>query len=176
VSTQPSPTAIGTDRHRSAVPVGLPVLLLDAGRSSPHSRKRRRHQRTGAGGCPVLRRLAMDRVGQPADRQGPQRRDAAVGGDARWRSASSIRHYGWRCYRSMRPLPRGWSVLVPALLPPLVALYAMWARLPTSRGASSRRHQRCCMGAIIVLTTAPFPLSTVDRLQAPARRVTKRTN
>jgi hypothetical protein len=66
--------------------------------------------------------------------------------------------------------PGGWSFLVPVLLPPLIALYAMWARLPAIHAALQPEITSSIMlGMIGALTIAPFPLSSLDQLQAPAR-------
>lgn len=57
----------------------------------------------------------------------------------------------------------GWAILVPALLPPLIALNAMWMRLPASRAAlPAKIINPTAWGAILVLTIAPFPLSVID--------------
>jgi hypothetical protein len=57
----------------------------------------------------------------------------------------------------------GWAIVVPASLPPLIALYAMWARLPALHAAllTNIINAAAC-GAILVLTIAPVPLSAVD--------------
>jgi hypothetical protein len=57
----------------------------------------------------------------------------------------------------------GWAIVVPALLPPLIALYAMWARLPALHAALPARVINVAIGgAILVLTIAPLPLSVID--------------
>jgi hypothetical protein len=57
----------------------------------------------------------------------------------------------------------GWAIAVPALLPPLIALYAIWARLPALHAALPVRViTPAAWGAILVLTIAPVPLSAVD--------------
>jgi len=57
----------------------------------------------------------------------------------------------------------GWAIVVPALLPPLIALYAMWARLPVPHAALPAKTVNAAIGgAILVLTIAPVPLSAVD--------------
>lgn len=66
--------------------------------------------------------------------------------------------------------PGGWSFLVPVLQPPLIAFYAMWARLSAIHtvlrpGMTSA----ILLGMVGVLTIATVPLSYLDRLQAPAR-------
>ncbi|SDR40193.1 hypothetical protein SAMN05519103_02695 [Rhizobiales bacterium GAS113] len=51
-----------------------------------------------------------------------------------------------------------WAVIVPALLPPLIALYAMWARLPALHAALPARATSVVIwGAILILTIVPFP-------------------
>ena len=57
----------------------------------------------------------------------------------------------------------GWAIVVPALLPPLIALYAMWARLPVLHAALPARVINVAIGgAILLLTIAPLPLSVID--------------
>jgi hypothetical protein len=57
----------------------------------------------------------------------------------------------------------GWAIVVPALLPPLIALYAMWMRLPELHAAlPAKIINPAAWGAILVLTLAPFPLSVID--------------
>jgi hypothetical protein len=57
----------------------------------------------------------------------------------------------------------GWAIVVPALLPPLIALYAMWARLPVVHAALPARAINVAIGgAILILTIAPVPLSAID--------------
>ena len=57
----------------------------------------------------------------------------------------------------------GWAIVVPALLPPLIALYAMWMRLPALHATlPARVINVAALGAILVLTLAPFPLSVID--------------
>lgn len=57
----------------------------------------------------------------------------------------------------------GWAIVVPALLPPLIALYAMWMRLPALQAAlPAKIINAAAWGAILLLTIAPFPLSVID--------------
>jgi hypothetical protein len=57
----------------------------------------------------------------------------------------------------------GWAIVVPASLPPLIALYAMWARLPVLHAALPARVINVAIGgAILILTIAPLPLSVID--------------
>jgi hypothetical protein len=49
------------------------------------------------------------------------------------------------------------------LLPPLIALYAVWARLPALHAALPAEIVNVATwGAILILTIAPFPLSDID--------------
>jgi hypothetical protein len=58
----------------------------------------------------------------------------------------------------------GWAIVVPALLPPLIALYAMWMRLPVLHAAlPAKIINAAAWGAILVLTIAPLRLSAVDK-------------
>ena len=57
----------------------------------------------------------------------------------------------------------GWSILVPASLPPLIALYAIWVRLPALHAAVPARVINVAVGgAIVILSIAPVPLSVID--------------
>ncbi len=57
----------------------------------------------------------------------------------------------------------GWAIVVPASLPPLIALYATWMRLPVLHAAlPARVINVAALGAMLVLTIAPFPLSAID--------------
>lgn len=57
----------------------------------------------------------------------------------------------------------GWAIVAPALLPPLIALYAMWMRLPALHAAlPAKVINAAAWGAMLVLTFAPFPLSVID--------------
>ena len=57
----------------------------------------------------------------------------------------------------------GWAIVVPALLPPSIALYAIWARLPTLHAPlPAKIVNPAVWGAILVLTIAPLPLSVID--------------
>jgi Ca2+/Na+ antiporter len=50
-----------------------------------------------------------------------------------------------------------WAVIVPVLLPLLVALYAMWARLPNLRAAiPAKEFSMAVWGAILALSLAAF--------------------
>jgi len=66
--------------------------------------------------------------------------------------------------------PGGWLVVVPALLPPLIALYALWAHLPALHAV--RRPDAtsaAALAAIAVVIVATLPLAYVDELRFPAR-------
>ena len=57
----------------------------------------------------------------------------------------------------------GWAIVVPASLPPVIALYAMWMRLPALQAALPAKIVNAAIGGVIlVLTIAPVPLSAVD--------------
>ena len=57
----------------------------------------------------------------------------------------------------------GWSIIVPGLLPQLIALYAVWARLPALHAALPAKIVNvAAWGAILILTIAPVPLSAID--------------
>src|ERR1700730_8019386 len=64
----------------------------------------------------------------------------------------------------------GWAIVVAASLPPLIALYAMWARLPAVHAAlPAKIVNPAAWGAILILTIAPLPLSVVDANSYAAR-------
>jgi hypothetical protein len=55
-----------------------------------------------------------------------------------------------------------WAIVVPALLPPLIALYAMWARLPALRATLPANITGAVIwGAVLVLTIASFVASSI---------------
>ena len=67
-------------------------------------------------------------------------------------------------------LPGGWSILAPALLPPLLALWAIWLRSPRLRAlATVERASIVGLGAVAVVCAATIPLNILDRLQMPMR-------
>ena len=67
-------------------------------------------------------------------------------------------------------LPGGWSILVPALLPPLIAFWAIWLRTPSLRArVPVERASIAGLGAIAVASAAAIPLGIFDELQMPAR-------
>jgi hypothetical protein len=64
----------------------------------------------------------------------------------------------------------GWSVLVPALLPPLIAGYAVWMRLPSLAALTSpERASWFGLGAIALAAIAAVPLGFLDQAQFPSR-------
>jgi hypothetical protein len=63
-----------------------------------------------------------------------------------------------------------WAMLVPALLPPLLALYALWARLPALHTIFRAGPTSALLGAaIVVLTAAPLVATTRAKPTDPAR-------
>ena len=67
-------------------------------------------------------------------------------------------------------LPGGWSILVPALLPPLLAGWAIWLRSPRLRAlVTVERASAVTLSAVAVVCAATIPLDIFDRLQMPAR-------
>lgn len=73
--------------------------------------------------------------------------------------------------------PGGWSIFVPALLPPLLALYAVCARLPVLAAEPLRLVPIVTLGAValVAFTAIPFafidPVGYSDRLAEHKRRV-----
>lgn len=67
-------------------------------------------------------------------------------------------------------MPGGWSILVPALLPPLIAGYAIWLRVPALRAKiPAETASMAALGAIAFVCAATIPLGLIDQLQMPAR-------
>ena len=67
-------------------------------------------------------------------------------------------------------LPGGWSILVPALLPPLIALWAIWLRSPRLRAlVTVERASIAGLATVAIVCAATIPLNILDRLQMPAR-------
>jgi len=61
------------------------------------------------------------------------------------------------CSRHIR-----WAMAFPVLLPPLIALYAMWARLPSlHRMLPAEATSAAALGAILVLSIAPLILASI---------------
>jgi hypothetical protein len=66
--------------------------------------------------------------------------------------------------------PGGWLTLVPESLPPLVALYAIWARLPALHAILRPDiTSGVTLGAVAMVIVATLPLAYLDALQFPAR-------
>ena len=68
----------------------------------------------------------------------------------------------------------GWWILVPGLLPPLMALYALWARIhrlniTIPEASMSSVMSAVTWGAILVLSATPPLMSYLDSLPNPAR-------
>jgi len=69
--------------------------------------------------------------------------------------------------------PGGWLVLVPILLPPLLALLALWARLPAlHKVLPPDPTSAVLIGAIALVTLATLPLAASDESRGPARWAT----
>lgn len=64
--------------------------------------------------------------------------------------------------------PGGWSILVPALLPPLLALYALSARLPALGVGPTRAVPAVALGGVAVAVAAALPLALIDKAEFPA--------
>ncbi len=66
---------------------------------------------------------------------------------------------------------RGWAFIVPALVPPIVVLYALMIRIPALVEALSETITSALAGcAIVTLIAASFLASHLDELAAPARK------
>jgi hypothetical protein len=64
----------------------------------------------------------------------------------------------------------GWPIVVPALLPPLIAAYAVWARLPQLHARLKPLPTSLAIGAAIVaLSAAPFIARSIAERPDPAR-------
>ena len=64
----------------------------------------------------------------------------------------------------------GVPILVPVLLPPLIALYALWARLPAAQAKlPSGPTSTVLGGAILLVALVPLVVAVVDALPNPAR-------
>jgi hypothetical protein len=63
-----------------------------------------------------------------------------------------------------------WLIAVPLLLPPLLALYGLWARLSAWHGTFEPGPTTALLGgAIVVLTVVPLVLTTIEFMPDPAR-------
>jgi hypothetical protein len=75
--------------------------------------------------------------------------------------------------------PGGWSIVVPALLPPLLALYGIWVRAPWLVAGSMhlgpihsgpmRLVPMIALGAVALVAFAAIPFAFIDPLGYPAR-------
>jgi hypothetical protein len=66
--------------------------------------------------------------------------------------------------------PNGWFLLVPALLPPLIAFYGLWARLPALHTRMPALATSLAVGgAILAISVAPLAVSFVRSLPNPER-------
>lgn len=63
-----------------------------------------------------------------------------------------------------------WLIAVPVLLPPLLAVYALWARLSGLHTILESTATTIVVGgAIVLLTVVPVVLATIERMPDPAR-------
>ncbi len=65
--------------------------------------------------------------------------------------------------------PGGWSILVPALLPPLLALYGVWVRVPTLADGPKRLVPAVALGGVALIAIAAIPFAYVDPIGYSAR-------
>jgi hypothetical protein len=65
--------------------------------------------------------------------------------------------------------PGGWSILVPALLPPLLALYSVWVRIPVLAAGALRRVPTAALGGVALVASAAIPFAMIDPIGYPAR-------
>jgi hypothetical protein len=65
--------------------------------------------------------------------------------------------------------PGGWSILVPISLPPLLALYGVWVRLPTLASGVPRRVPAATLGGVALVASAAIPFAMIDPAGYPAR-------
>ncbi|HTS41910.1 MAG TPA: hypothetical protein VMH84_15365 [Xanthobacteraceae bacterium] len=66
---------------------------------------------------------------------------------------------------------RGWAFIVPALLPPVIVIYALWIRFPALVAALSETIASAVAGgAVVALVAASALASYLDALAAPARQ------
>ena len=65
---------------------------------------------------------------------------------------------------------RGWAFIIPALVPPVIVLYALWIRMPALVAALSETITSALAGcALVALIAASIWASYLDALAAPAR-------
>ena len=65
--------------------------------------------------------------------------------------------------------PGGWSILVPVLLPPLIALYGMWVRIPALAAGALRRVPAAALAGVALVAGAAIPFAMIDPAGYPAR-------
>ena len=65
--------------------------------------------------------------------------------------------------------PGAWSILVPLLLPPLLALYGMWVRIPALAVGVLRRVPAAALGGVALVASAAIPFAMIDPGGYPAR-------
>jgi hypothetical protein len=65
--------------------------------------------------------------------------------------------------------PGGWSILVPMLLPPLLALYGIWARIPVLAAGVLRRVPAAALAGVALVAGAAIPFAMTDPAGYPAR-------
>ena len=65
--------------------------------------------------------------------------------------------------------PGGWSILVPALLPPLLVLYGVCARLPVLATGLPRLVPAVALGAVALVAFAAIPFAFIDPVGYPDR-------
>jgi ABC-type amino acid transport substrate-binding protein len=65
--------------------------------------------------------------------------------------------------------PGGWSILVPALLPPLLALYGVGVRVPALATGSMHLAPAIALGGIALTAVAAIPFAYIDPVGYPAR-------
>jgi hypothetical protein len=65
--------------------------------------------------------------------------------------------------------PGGWSILVPVLLPPLLALYGIWVRIPALAAGALRRVPAAGLAGAALVACAAIPFATIDPAGYPAR-------
>lgn len=65
--------------------------------------------------------------------------------------------------------PGGWSILMPMLLPPLLALYATWVRVPALAAGRMRLVAAGALGGVALVAFAAIPFAYIDPIGYPAR-------
>jgi len=75
----------------------------------------------------------------------------------------------WGAFAAYVAADGGWSILVPALLPPLIAGYALWVRVPAlAARVPADRAARIAFGALAVVIVGAVPLGLYDQTQLAA--------